>query len=96
MTASRSFPSAQLGHFEGEHCSCVKELFRSGIMPPEVNNTTIVLIPKIPHPVKITDFRPISLCNVIYKVVSKCMVNRLSPVLDDIISPTQSAFIPRR
>lgn len=72
----------------------VKDFFRTGIMPPEVNNTTVVLIPKIPNPIKITDFRSISLCNVIYKVVSKCMVNRLRPVLDGIISPTQSAFIP--
>ena len=63
-------------------------------MPAEVNNTNIVLIPKIQNPVKITDFPPISLCNIIYKVVSKCLVNRLRPVLNGIISPTQSAFIP--
>lgn len=68
--------------------TAVKIFFRTGIMPPEVNDTVIVLIPKIPNPVKITDFRPISLCNVIYKVVSKCMVNHLRPVPDDIISPT--------
>ena len=65
-------------------------------MPPEVNDTVIVMIPKIQNPVKVTDFRPISLCNVIYKVVSKCLVNRLRPVLNDIISPYQSAFIPGR
>ena len=65
-------------------------------MPPEVNDTVIVMIPKIQNPVKVTDFRPISLCNVIYKVVSKCLVNRLRHVLDDIISPYQSAFIPGR
>ena len=65
-------------------------------MPAEVNNTNIVLIPKIPNRVKIADLRPISLCNVIRKVVSKCLVNRLRPVLDGIISPTQSAFIPGR
>lgn len=42
------------------------------------------------------DFQPINLCNVIYKVVSKCIVNRLRPLLQDIISPNQSAFIPGR
>ncbi|XP_073351694.1 uncharacterized protein [Aegilops tauschii subsp. strangulata] len=74
----------------------VKEFFRIGIMPEGVNNTAIVLIPKVDNPVKLTDFRPISLCNVIYKVVSKCLVNRLRPILDEIISPERSAFVPGR
>jgi hypothetical protein len=65
-------------------------------MPEEVNDTAIVLIPKKNDPEDIKDFRPISLCNVIFKVVSKCLVNRLRPILDGIISPTQSAFIPGR
>lgn len=74
----------------------VKEFFRSGVMPPGVNETVIVLIPKVEEPTKMTEFRPISLCNVIYKVVSKCLVNRLRPVLGEIISPEQSAFVPGR
>ncbi len=65
-------------------------------MPEGVNDTAIVLIPKINNPAKLMDFRPISLCNVIYKVVSKCLVKRLRPILDDIISPAQSAFVPGR
>jgi hypothetical protein len=63
-------------------------------MPPGINDTAIVLIPKINSPEELKDFRPISLCNVIYKVISKCLVNRLRPILDDIISPEQSAFVP--
>jgi hypothetical protein len=65
-------------------------------MKEGVNDTCIVLIPKVPYPETLKDFRPISLCNVIYKVVLKCIVNRLRPLLDDIISPNQSAFIPGR
>jgi hypothetical protein len=74
----------------------VQDFFSSGIMPGGVNDTNIVLIPKVQHPGKLKDFRPISLCNVIYKVISKCIVNRLRPLLQDIISPSQSAFIPGR
>ena len=65
-------------------------------MPEGVNDTAIVLIRKVPHPKDLKDFRPISLCNVIYKIVSKCMVNRLRPILTELISENQSAFIPGR
>ena len=65
-------------------------------MPCQLNDTTIVLIPKVKNPQSIKEFRPISLCNVIYKIISKCLVNRLRPLLDGMISPTQSAFIPGR
>lgn len=65
-------------------------------MPDGVNDTSIVLIPKVQFLENLKDFIPISLCNVIYKVVSKCLVNRLRPLLDDIISPNQSAFISGR
>jgi hypothetical protein len=65
-------------------------------MPEGVNDTAIVLIPKVQHPENLKEYRPISLCNVIYKIVSKCLVNRLCPALDDIITDGQSAFIPGR
>ena len=61
-----------------------------------MNDTTIILIPKIAHPISLKDFRPVSLCNVIYKIVLKCMVNRLLPLLVDLISENQSVFIPGR
>ena len=74
----------------------VREVFRTGIMPEGVNSISIVLIPKIANPSSLSHYRPISLCNVIYKVISKCMVNHLRPLLDGIVSPEQSTFIPGR
>jgi hypothetical protein len=65
-------------------------------MPAGINDTAIVLIPKSNEAANLKDYRPISLCNIVYKVISKCIANRLSPILDEIIAPTQSAFIPGR
>jgi hypothetical protein len=65
-------------------------------VPEGWNNTTIVMIPKIDTPEKVAQFRPISLCNVVYKVISKMLANRLKGYLLEIISEHQSAFVPGR
>lgn len=61
-----------------------------------VNFTDIVLIPKVDKPEYISQFRPISLCNVSYKVLTKIVVQRLKPFIPDIISPYQTGFVPTR
>jgi hypothetical protein len=74
----------------------VLHVLNGGGMPEGWNETTIALIPKVEKPEKVTELRPISLCNVIYKVVSKVLSRRLRDVLPDIITPNQSAFVPGR
>ena len=46
-------------------------------IPGEINATSILLIPKKPNPERISDLRPISLCNVVYKIIAKVLTNRL-------------------
>lgn len=76
--------------------SCVSEILNIGVMPPVLNETYICLIPKVSCPQKITEFRLISLCNVVYKIVSKVLTNRLKKILPDVINESQSAFFPGR
>jgi hypothetical protein len=61
-----------------------------------VNQTDICLIPKIARPEFVNQFRPISLCNTIYKVVSKIMVERLKDYIPKLVSPFQAGFVPGR
>jgi hypothetical protein len=65
-------------------------------LPEGWNDTVISLIPKTDNPEHVSDLRPISLCNVTYKVVSKVLASRLRTILDDVISPSQNAFVPGR
>ena len=61
--------------------SAVLEFLNFGIMIPEINYTHLVLIPKIKSPEKMTNSRLFSLCNVIYKIISKVLANRLKIIL---------------
>ena len=67
-----------------------------GSILKSINHTFITLIPNVRNPEKVTEFRPISPCNVLYKIVSKVIAKRLMPLLNSIISDTQSAFIADR
>ena len=75
---------------------CVLHTLNTGVMPPGLNETFICLIPKVKSPQKITEFCPISLCNVSYKIISKVIANRMKKILADVVNESQSAFVPGR
>lgn len=71
-------------------------ILNAEVSPSAINQTHITLIPKTKHPETPKDFRPISLCNVAFKLVTKCITNRLKPLLPKLINQAQSAFVPGR
>ena len=77
------------------HQAVLSSLNSSSILK-SINHTFITLIPKVNNPERVSNFQPISLCNMIYKIVSKVIANRLEPMLHSIISDTQSVFIANR
>lgn len=74
----------------------VNSFFQDPIMPLAINSTILTLISKFPGANVIKDFRPISCCNTLYKLISKLLVARLKPLLPKLILPNQRAFIKGR
>lgn len=77
-------------------CDGVHAFFANGHMLRETNKTYVALIPKEQCPSTVGGYRPISLCNSTYKIISKCMVNRIKLILPDLVGETQNAFVPGR
>ena len=76
----------------GSFVKCIQQVFREKHFPPGMNTTYIALIPKVPNPDTVAKLRPISLCNVCYKVIIKIIVNRLRPMLKKLVGPNQASF----
>jgi hypothetical protein len=74
----------------------VRNFYITGVLPPHLNDTHIALIPKKIACHLPADFRPISLCNVVYKIIAKSLANRLKEHLPDYIHPSKQAFIKGR
>lgn len=68
----------------------------TGELPAGVNHTLVCLIPKVKTPHTMADLRPISLCNVLMRILSKVLSNRLKPCIGSTVSDKQSAFIEGR
>ena len=76
--------------------AAVRSFFKSRKLLGKINATAIALVPKIPNPSNMTNYRPISCCNTTYKCISKIITNRLKLVISSMISYTQTAFISGR
>ena len=74
----------------------VRHFFNTGEFYSDLNHTNLCLIPKITNPITMKDFRPIALCNVMYKIISKILSLRMKSILHFVISENQSGFIPGR
>nr|GEW91948.1 RNA-directed DNA polymerase, eukaryota, reverse transcriptase zinc-binding domain protein [Tanacetum cinerariifolium] len=72
----------------------VREFFNTGKMLKEINSTLISLVPKIQTQGKVTNFRPIACCNVLYKCINKIITERMKTSLGKLVGQNQSAFIP--
>lgn len=77
-------------------CGAIRSFFEDRTLPPKINETVVALVPKIPLPENITQLRPISCCNFIYKIISKVIASRLKVFLGDLVSQQQSAFVGGR
>jgi hypothetical protein len=74
----------------------VQSFFRGGFLLKEFNHTNIALLPKFDNPSLVNHFRPISLINFNYKIISKILSNRFKPLLHKIVFPAQYAFLKGR
>lgn len=74
----------------------VEEFFESGKLLKQWNHAFIALVPNSSHSNKVTDYRPISCCNVFYKIISKILANRLRVIVSDIVDLAQTAFLKDR
>ena len=84
------------GKIGREVTEAVLSVLNTGNIPTNLNHTFITLILKVQIPRKVYEFRPISLSNVLYKLIAKVLANRLKPLLPKLISKTQSAFMSER
>lgn len=74
----------------------VLEFFWISCFPQNANDALLVLTGKVAKPERITQFRPISVCNVLFKTITKMMVNRLKRVITKLIGPIQASIISGR
>ncbi|XP_074306215.1 uncharacterized protein LOC141641454 [Silene latifolia] len=83
-------------HIKTEVEDAVLFMLNTGNISTSFNRTAIALIPKVASPETVDNFRPSSLCNVIMKIVTKCICNRLKKVMSHLVGDYQNGFVPGR
>lgn len=76
--------------------AAVMDFFQGTNLPHGITSTTLVLLPKKSNASTWSDFRPINLCNVLNKIITKLLANRLAKLLLSIITENQSGFVGGR
>ena len=71
----------------------VLSFFMSGRLLAEINHTLVSLVPKSSAATSLTDIRPVSCCNLLYKIITEVLANMLQHVISELISPNQNAFL---
>ncbi|XP_074314153.1 uncharacterized protein LOC141649358 [Silene latifolia] len=93
---SSGFFKAAWTIIEHDLCTAIEDFFKTGFMPKQANVTLVTLIPKKQTPQTIKDFRPISCCSTIYKIISKILTNGLKLIMPSLVGPEQAAFVSGR
>ena len=72
----------------------IQTMFITSRILEDLTQVKLALIPKVPNPETVSQPQPISLCNTLYKLLTKILVNRFKPFLLAMIHPAQSNFVP--
>ncbi|KAK3206440.1 hypothetical protein Dsin_020486 [Dipteronia sinensis] len=91
-----NFIKANWGVIQQDFMNFINEFYNDGSIVKDLNNSFIVLIPKIGNPTSMRDFRPISLIRSMYKVLAKVLANRMKKVKSSVIGVSQMAFVKNR
>ncbi|KAI0488396.1 hypothetical protein KFK09_028227 [Dendrobium nobile] len=77
-------------------CKAIRFFFLKGYLPSGIKATALAIIPKHCNATSISDYRPISLCNTLYKIIAKVIAGRLNPIMPLIVKDTQASFVKSR
>lgn len=85
-----------MGCGKAYYARAAREFFDNNCLLRQLNATALVLLSKVDNPNRVTDYRPLACCGIIYKIIAKVLANRLQKVLHEVIDEAQGAFVKDR